>query len=77
MTMIRCGALTLAVAATGRHGRVRAYEVDTPGPPPLSSTPPTWWLTALGIVIAVIVILFVILAVVASLIVANLGDPTF
>lgn len=31
----------------------------------------------MGIVIAVIVILFVILAVVASLIVANLGDPTF
>jgi len=65
-----------ALERLGATVEVRAYEVDTPGPPPQSSTPPTW-LTALGIVIAVIVILFVILAVVASLIVANLGDPTF
>jgi hypothetical protein len=66
-----------ALERRGATVEVRACEVDTRGAPPQSSTPPTSWLTALGIVIAVVVILFVILVVVASLIVANIGDPTF
>lgn len=37
-----------ALERLGATVEVRAYEVDTPGPPPQSSTPPTWWLTHRG-----------------------------
>jgi hypothetical protein len=67
-----------ALERRGATVELRAYDMETAGPAPQSSTPPTSWLTVLGIVIAVIVILLIILAVVGTLIMANLGgDPTF
>jgi hypothetical protein len=53
-----------ALERRGATVELRAYDMETAGPAPQSSTPPTSWLTVLGIVIAVIVILLIILAVV-------------
>jgi hypothetical protein len=65
-----------ALERRGATVEVRAYEVDTPGPTPQPSTPTTWGQIAL-MILMVGILIFIILAVVATLIVANLGDPTF
>lgn len=69
----------MALERLGATVEVRGYEVETDGRPQ-SSTPPasrlTVW-TVVGWGFAVLFIIFIIFVIVASLIVANLGDPTF
>jgi hypothetical protein len=69
----------MALERLGAEVEVRAYEVET-ARPPQSSARPTKMETALRIVgwgILTLFFIFIILVVIVSLILANLGDPTF
>ena len=69
----------MALDRLGATVEVRGYEVETDGRPQASPSPAsglTVW-TVVGWGFAVLFIIFIIFVIVASLIVANLGDPTF
>jgi hypothetical protein len=65
-----------ALQRRGATVEVRAYDMEIAGPTPQPSTPTTWGQIAL-VILVVGILIFIILALVATLIVANLGDPTF
>jgi Ribosomal protein L7/L12 C-terminal domain len=70
----------MALKRQGATVEVRAYEIETAGRPPQSSTPPTsrqnaW--TIVGWAFLILFLVFIIFVVVASVIVGNLGSPTF
>jgi ABC-type multidrug transport system fused ATPase/permease subunit len=65
-----------ALERRGATVEVRAYDMEIAAPKPQPSTPTTWGQIAL-VILMVGILIFVLLALVATLIVANLGDPTF